>query len=350
VRSKRRALPSSSSAPIMRVSAVSEVVRWLTRNGRSVDPLLQASGLAPFDLTEPNNVIPLIPASEFVKLVQESEGPDIGCRVVTSATLSRIGGMGQVLLRGPTIRASVLNLAVAFSNQATHAHLTVTPERDCIVIRHFYALQMSEDFLHFSQQFSAALLRSLCERTGAPEPWIERVEIVPHPEYGLDHLIPYFGASLCPSTSGGLLARVPRHVADRPFGPEVSEQSNTDSNWQSLRGTGTLADSVGLILRELLREGEPAVREVASICGLSTRTFQRRLANEGMSFANVLDEVRREVFLGLLDSGKQGINEAGSAAGYSSPSAITRAVRRWTGRPPRHLKRQRIKPASARED
>jgi AraC-like DNA-binding protein len=341
----------STPVPMMRVSGIFELIRWLTENGRSVEPFLEASGLAAFNVSDPNNVIPLFPASEFCKLVMRQEGPDIGARIVDPSTIFRIGGAGQVLLRGPTIRIGVINLAIGFARQATHAHLTVTPGDDELVVRHFYSVRLNAEFIHFSQQFIAALFKALLVSAGAVEPQVERVLITPHPKQGLEHLKPYFGSALRPSTTDSLVMKVRKSIVDRRVRTETGAAADhfRPTNWASLRGVGTLAYSVRVILRELLSDGEPSIGQVAAIAGLTVRTFQRRLMQEGVSYAELLDQVRKDVVIGMLDSGVRQISETTHAAAYTAGSSVTRAVRRWTGAAPRTLVKKRDRTSSSPE-
>lgn len=327
----------ATTVPLMRASGVHALVRWLNEQGRNTRLFLQEAGLDLYDLSNPDAVIPLLPASAFCNAVMKAEGPDIGVRIVSPATLQQIGGAGRMLLAGPSIRSSLLKLAMAFSRQATHAHLVVTPENGSVIVRHYYSIALPPEFLHFSQQFNIALLFSLARAARSDEPLMGRIEMQPHPSCGLDHLKRYFGPELFASAAPGLAVWVPRHVVDRRIGNAAEED---DATWPSLRGPGTFGYSVRLLLREMLHLGEPAVGEVAAISGLSVRTLQRQLANEGETFAQVLDDVRRQIVLGLLKSGKAGVTAAGLAAGYSSQAAVTRAVRRWSGTTPRDLLRK----------
>jgi hypothetical protein len=264
----------------MRASPIHALVQWLRQRGRPVDYLLQASGLSQFDLTDPNSIIPILPATDFIRLIQNAEGPDIGWRIVDPEIFSQLGGLGTVLLQGPRLRDSLLKAAAVLSRHSTHSHLSVLPEKNSIIIRQFYTLELSDEFLHISQQYSVALIRSLCAMTGAHEPYFMRVEILPHPKYGLDHLKPYLGNNLQPSTSRGLLVQIPGEVADVVMPTGESKSTKSIEGWQLLRSSGEFSKSLELILRQILHEGEPSIQQVAALCGLTIRTFQRRLDSE----------------------------------------------------------------------
>jgi AraC-like DNA-binding protein len=85
---------------------------------------------------------------------------------------------------------------------------------------------------------------------------------------------------------------------------------------------------------ESLRGGPPAAGPIARKLGMSVRTFQRRLREEGTTFALLADEARRDLALGHLTQAQPTIGEIAFLLGYSEPSAFHRAFRRWTGKTP----------------
>jgi AraC-like DNA-binding protein len=70
--------------------------------------------------------------------------------------------------------------------------------------------------------------------------------------------------------------------------------------------------------------------QVASAMALTRRTFNRRLAEYGTTFHEVLEAVRLEVAQQLLRETTLSIGDIGDALGYAEPSAFVRAYRRWT--------------------
>nr|MCU0687744.1 helix-turn-helix domain-containing protein [Polyangiaceae bacterium] len=87
-------------------------------------------------------------------------------------------------------------------------------------------------------------------------------------------------------------------------------------------------------LGEALPQGVPALGEAARTLGLSGRTLQRRLAEQGISYHDVLDEARRDAALRMLSSRRRALREAAEAAGFRDEKAFRRAFRRWTGQLP----------------
>ena len=102
-------------------------------------------------------------------------------------------------------------------------------------------------------------------------------------------------------------------------------------------------------LAAMLDSGEGDVRRVSRRLGMSSRTLQRRLAEEGESFRTVLDRLRRELAHEYLRERRSSIAEAAHLTGFSEVSAFARAVRRWFGCTPRELRESPRVPGSDRE-
>nr|MBA3542504.1 helix-turn-helix transcriptional regulator [Deltaproteobacteria bacterium] len=67
---------------------------------------------------------------------------------------------------------------------------------------------------------------------------------------------------------------------------------------------------------------------------LSTRTLKRRLAEHATTFSTIVEEVRRQRALLLLDNRELSIGEIATRLGYTELPNFTRAFRKWTGMTP----------------
>jgi AraC-like DNA-binding protein len=84
-------------------------------------------------------------------------------------------------------------------------------------------------------------------------------------------------------------------------------------------------------VRDHLRDGLPTVDEAARELAMSPRTLQRRLSDEGTSWAQLVDEVRQELARRWVSEGARPLGEVAFLLGYSELSAFLRAFKRWTG-------------------
>lgn len=90
-------------------------------------------------------------------------------------------------------------------------------------------------------------------------------------------------------------------------------------------------------VRATLEEEDGTLRgldDVAKRLHVSTRTLKRRLGENGTTFSAIVDEVRRQRAMLLLEDRTLGIGEIAHRLGYSDVANFTRAFKRWTGRSP----------------
>src|SRR5262245_20347220 len=107
----------------------------------------------------------------------------------------------------------------------------------------------------------------------------------------------------------------------------------------ALGGEDTLRDQVRRLLWSELSAGVPDLEGVGRVLGMSPRTLQRRLREEGTTFSGVLTQLRHDLARPLLGDGQLAVAEVAFLLGYEDPSAFHRAFRRWSGRSPRALRR-----------
>ncbi len=117
---------------------------------------------------------------------------------------------------------------------------------------------------------------------------------------------------------------------------------------QALEGEATqrLAAMASPLLHlrvEGMLRAEPALEalttgQVAKTLGLSVRTLQRRLRDEGTSFREICNEVRRKEALGLLADSNLRISDVAEKLGFRDVAGFDNAFKRWTGRTPRAVR------------
>ena len=83
-----------------------------------------------------------------------------------------------------------------------------------------------------------------------------------------------------------------------------------------------------------LRGGDPSLEHVAKGLGMSPRTVQRRLKEEGTSYNDLLDEMRGETAKTYLGQRDVALSEVAYLLGFAEQSSFSRAFKRWTGQSP----------------
>lgn len=84
-----------------------------------------------------------------------------------------------------------------------------------------------------------------------------------------------------------------------------------------------LAERIRRLLRAMLASGRSTAPFVAERLGLSRRTMERRLAESGITFHTLLDEVRGDIARGQLTGSARSNAEIAGLLGFSSSAAFT---------------------------
>ena len=95
------------------------------------------------------------------------------------------------------------------------------------------------------------------------------------------------------------------------------------------------------ISSKLSKDSVDAEHIADKLC-MSRNTLYRKLKAEGVSFHDLVDQVREEKAMRYLKSGKHSLSEIAFLLGFSELSAFSRAFKRWTGdSPANYLKKHK---------
>lgn len=103
-----------------------------------------------------------------------------------------------------------------------------------------------------------------------------------------------------------------------------------DQELQQLEKEGVLKDQVQQVLIDALPGNQATIEVVAQRLGMSNRTLQRKLKEEGTSFKAVLTKVQSKMAQTYLRNGVR-TDEIAYLVGYTETSSFMRAFKRWTG-------------------
>jgi AraC-like DNA-binding protein len=100
------------------------------------------------------------------------------------------------------------------------------------------------------------------------------------------------------------------------------------------------AERARAVIAETLLAGNSSAEQIARRLAVSLRTLHRRLAEEGTSHGELVDDVRRAQAMLHLSSNRFSIGEISFLLGFAHPNGFHKAFKRWT----------QMTPAQYRED
>lgn len=191
----------------------------------------------------------------------------------------------------------------------------------------------------FYELTESTFTRMICHpRRFLPKPFVHEA-FVTHPEPA--HRAVYEAVWRCPVTFGAPrnALRTDLSLRDVPLRPAPAYafgalSTHAERLIADLRSARTTRGRVEQLLMPILHTGEVSMEAVAGALGQSRQTLYRNLRTEGVTFAQVLDDLRRRLALDYLETKRVSVNETAFLVGFSDRSAFSRAFKRWTGKGP----------------
>ena len=262
--------------------------------------------------------------------------PHLGLEIAKHYRPTDFHGLAVAFLASNNLRTALARFARYHHclNTAFASRLEQHPDRLDLVCP---TIDVDDDAKRVIQDARAAVIVDLC-RTGADgvlDPL--KVEFTyPAPKDASEHSALF----RCPIAFGAEEWRLSFRASDvdRPFlasNRELARASDQilDSMCKALQ-QDDLVSRVKFAMVEELPSGSPSEEAVARAVSMSTRSLQRRLAEEGTSFTTLLAVVRKELAEQYVQDRQIPVTEISYMLGFSDVSSFSRAFKRWTGHSP----------------
>ena len=103
---------------------------------------------------------------------------------------------------------------------------------------------------------------------------------------------------------------------------------------QALDKDESIGHRVRNMIRLMLAESLPSRERVAEQLGMSSRTLQRHLSEQGKNYNTLLKEVRQELAIHYLEHSTMSLDEISRRLGFTETRSFHRSFKQWTGTTP----------------
>jgi len=329
------------SIPRVNIGWIHPFLEILEEVGVPYDEVIEQAELPSLSLDDPSTLVPTAKIYRFVELAAgEAALPDLGLRAGARIDLDSLLPDAERSWTRPGVFRSITNfIDVALESSSNVDMWIETNPGSNPMTEFFYLGTFGPDHPAFAavEQFMVALMVRWT-RYGADPQWNPARVNVRAGSIPLTTLRALVGDADIRCAQGVTSIVFPA----QPFlGPMEDLPKKGSAIWRrhrsSLRDTAggqDLAASLRVILPAYLPDGSPTLQQAARLAGTSVRTLQRRLGAQGITYSQLLDDLRHDLAIFLLrDPGRQAA-EVSNELGYRDPAIFTRAFRRWTGTTP----------------
>ncbi len=317
----------------------------LRRTGGDADAVLAAAGIDPSVLEDATTRVSHRDESRFIIEAMRITGrPDLGLDVGDAAPTNLLHVLGPLVMSVGSLRQAS-SLFLRYAPLLIEGASYELVERGPTATIRYTNPHDDPDHARFCADLNIAFILRVCERFVGPGEYADLVRFAhPRPTYAAR----YEEVFRCPVEFGAKaneivgesrlldLAHVPPDDSLRAILERRAEEL------LSMLGTDV---TISARLRELLgRERNLSRASVAAIpsrLGVGMKTLQRRLAEDGLSFSELVEgEQKRRAFAALADT-TIAIKEIAHMVGFSDSTTFHRAFKRWTGTTPAEYRRHR---------
>lgn len=315
-------------------------------SARGVDGrrLITDAGIEPGLLTDAQARIPLdVEVRLWDRAAELSGDPLFGLNAAAAIRPGAFDVLDYAVRTAPDLRTALHRLARY--NRLVHdlAGFKVIETGNAVRIEHQFADAIVQPCRH-AAEFTLASLVVVASQLCGEEVRARDVEFA-HPIAGkIETYRSIFGVS--PRFEGAKSCLIlAREILDRKVvaaDPALSRiiTAHAEQLLTSLKPIDKgIAATVRRHLAENMSNGPITLNAISRSLHLSTRSLQRRLHDEGTSFANVVDELRCELAIRYVSDSRFALGEVAYLLGFAEPSAFHRAFKRWTGTTPAAARR-----------
>jgi AraC-like DNA-binding protein len=333
-----RSFPAPSTAGIMTRQACALV----GAAGVDLAPLLAKAGLTAAQIANPDSRFAARSQVTVLQLAADALRDDLlGFHLARDADLREVGLLYYVLASSNMLGESFQRAQRYSALNNEGIALRIRSERAITLAFRYVGIERQSD-RHQIEYLLTAVIR-ICRQLTNRDLRPRRVRVVHRRSEGAPELNAFigrdveFGSPVDEIVFSQDVAKLPV-VSGDPYLNSLLVKYCEEALAERAAPRGTFRSVVEYAIALLLPHGKAHVGDVAAGLGMSRRTLARRLSAEGLTFAEILADLRVALAKRELQDGSLTISQVAWLLGYGEVSAFTHAFKRWTGKTPREVR------------
>lgn len=322
--------------PLIRAAILLRFTDFSDQIGAPTERWLEQASLSPVLLTDPERLVPMVQSAMFVEQVARAEGIDtFGFLIGQATNVTHLGQFGAMIRRSLTLYDLLITIEKTINLLNSGERVSLRWSTDALWLQsHLYALdhRAHSQAQGFSLMTHLNVLRLALGPTWQPP----EVRLMIEPNSALLNIKGLEGVRVMFNQPYNAI-KIPREYVSWP----LHSLSPVSGQFETLHQSAPALDltqSLKQLIEALLPQGCPTLAQAAEASGMSVRSFQRRLAIQGVNYGHLVDEVRFHLAAQWLKGEDIPITDIAAELGYADTANFTRAFRRWAGVSPREFR------------
>lgn len=310
------------------------------------EPLFRQAGMTIDDVRSPKLVYRSQIHTTLALAAKTAGSAEIGLALGAMADPDSLGPIGVSMKAGATVEHCLRAHIAQMPNTQSHVELGLRRDGGHAVLTHRLVGDDEAAWLLYegAAAFYVRMLRHLLGDDWAPH----RVSF-PHARKGRKQVYDqFFGATVAFGDQGEAQIVLAREELSKPLVGNWREGTAGGTNgFDSAPVDGfrldprDIAIAVSRMVGATLHCKPIGLPEAAAVLGLSPRSLQRRLGEQGTVFEEIVDARRHAIAIERLGRGNGSVTEVAMVLGYSDAAHFNRAFWRWEGLSPMDYRRKR---------
>lgn len=322
------------------------VVEFAVSRGASREALYSASGIGPSDLADYDNRIPLSRYSALIKSAKElCADPAFALHYGNSVNLAEASVVGLIGYACET-------MLDAFKELARYSRLIA--DVDCGSVDQFELvpengkLWLQDNRMNGAPESTEIAFSQMVNGTRrfGETPFVLEVRLTYRDPGYREEYERIFQAPVIFNSDRNAMRIDPAwldyRVAQQPAYVFGVLTQHADALLEQLASSRTMRGRVEKHLMAIIHTGQTGMTDVARSFGFSRDTLYRRLKSEGVTYGDLVDNLRHKLAMEYVLAGKVSLNEIAYLVGFSDPAAFSRAFLRWTRRRPSEVRAEAL--------
>ena len=290
-------------------------------------PLLRKHGLSRAMLANPEQ---MLPGRSVVRLLEESAlaagCETFGLRMVERRGLADLGMVSLLIAHQPTLRDALAVLTQFRNRINTNLALRIEEFEGMVLLRENFVFDPPIPSRQ-ADDLALGVLDQMCRNLLGADWQPIAISLPYEPPPPIERHV-YQRLFSCPvefnsDFEGILLNKADLDRRNPRADPAMAEHARNLVNAMIDPGERSVVEEVEQAIQLLMPAGRASIASVADTLGLTVRTLQRRLDDEGAQFSDLLDRVRVREVSRCLGQRRLRLTDVADMLGYSSLSAFS---------------------------